>query len=63
VVFGLLLRASLDVMVEYGMLPSTTLTVPAVIECAAVLAFIWNLGVFKRTTDSLEGLDGESRAY
>lgn len=60
---GMLLRSAGDVLVSYHRVPSPWLLVPALMECGGVLAFAWNLGVFKRQSDSMAGVPAASRAY
>ncbi len=62
-ILGLVLRAAVDVLVQFQMVAPAMLAIPAVIECLAVFGFIWNVGVFRRTVDSLDGLADASRAY
>lgn len=63
VVGGILLRTIGDVLVSYHRIPSSLLLAPTVLECGAILAFIGNLGVFKRQSAPMDGVPPESRAY
>jgi hypothetical protein len=62
IVVGLTLRAGFDVLVNYGLLAPAALAVPASLELAGILGFIWNLGLFKRTIHPVDGAKG-ARAY
>ncbi|MHB9131335.1 MAG: DUF1858 domain-containing protein [Armatimonadota bacterium] len=63
IVLGILLRTAGDVLVQYHLVPSGLLLLPTALECGGILAFVWNLGVFKRQSDSMDGVPAESRAY
>ncbi|MHB9022815.1 MAG: DUF1858 domain-containing protein [Armatimonadota bacterium] len=62
-VISLLLRATGEVLVQYGLLPAGALAIPGTLELVAVLGFIGNLGVFKRTIAPPEGMSADARAY
>lgn len=62
-VAGIFLRTVGDVLVQYHLVPAGMLLLPTALECGGIIAFIWNLGVFKRRSDSLAGVPAESRAY
>ncbi|MHB9108392.1 MAG: DUF1858 domain-containing protein [Armatimonadota bacterium] len=62
IVVGFTLRAAFDVLVNYGLLAPAALTVPASLELAGILGFIWNLGLLKPTRFPVDGAKG-ARAY
>ena len=62
IVVGFTLRAAFDVLVNYGLLAPAALTVPASLELAGILGFIWNLGLLKPTRHPVDGAKG-ARAY
>ncbi|OPZ82565.1 MAG: NnrS protein [bacterium ADurb.Bin429] len=63
IIGGFLLRAAFDVLVSTGRLAPAALLMPAAMELAGLLGFIWNLGLFKRTVNPVEGMDAAARTY